>query len=50
MLTLFTVYYIGTRNIAAASVAARSARAAIAIASAMTQTPAHYLTARKVRS
>jgi len=50
MPVLFTVYYIGTRNVAAERVAARSARAAIAIAAAMTQTPAHYLTARKVRS
>jgi hypothetical protein len=48
MTALFTVYFIGTRNIAADRIAARSARSAVALASAMTGTPAHYLAALKV--
>ena len=47
-MNMFDVYYLGTANLAAARIVARSARAALAIVATMTGTPAYYLKARKV--
>jgi len=47
-MSFWNVYYIGTTNLAVARILARSARAAIAVASEMVSTPTHYLTAKRV--
>ncbi len=47
-MTLWTIYYRGTPNIAVERIAAKSPRTALALASAMVSVPAYRLRARKV--
>ncbi len=49
-MSLWTIYYIGTRNVAVERIAAKSARTALALASAMVSTPIYYLKAKKVQA